>query len=777
MRKAVILLLMAIFILPVFHSVIPSAKDQGHELEVIVQTRNQDVYTPSYIVHSPIVITTNADFISQGFPGTGTPGNPYVISGYNITTAGTCISIDNTDVYFVISDCLLTGGTSFDGVNIHNTKNGKIQNNHISQKRRGVSIDYNGYNMVTNNTISGNSEHGVRIFFSVNNTVTNNTISGNTVGVCIYGEWETFMSKNNYVVNNTISGNSEHGVYICSSVDNIVADNSISGNTECGVYLVQSSFNNEIFNNTISENNAGVHIYAASNNTVVDNTISGNSECGVFLDTSFNNTLSLNIMVNNGLFIFSPSYNPLVEFWWHNITADNIVNGKLLGYFWNWTGGTIDGTQYGQVILANCTGVTVENCVPSNVTLGIELGHSSKCRIINNTISRNAGGVGMYFSVNNTVANNAILGNSEFGVLIYLSVNNTVANNIISGNGKSGLFIANSSNNTISNNTISMNSDSGVYIDSFSSKNLIYFNILAYNYAGIIYLVNAYDFGYNNSWNITGFGNYWSDYGGEGVYNISGSAGSIDYFPLTFDPPMIDHPPDVEYEIGTTGHSITWSPTTPIPYAYGIFLSGSLAEVEPWDGAPVSIIVDGLNSGVYNYTIVVYDYSMNWVGDTVLVTVIDSDSPMIDQPIDIEYEEGIASNTITWSPSDADPSHYVIYRNGIEIVSDTWYGSSIAVNVDGLSVGAYNYTIVVWDISGNWVSDIVIVTVIPQTTTTTSTTTTGTTETSTTTTTTSTSTQTSTGTADTGAPMVLVIGATAGVVVVLILVIILKKKG
>jgi len=40
-----------------------------------------------------------------------------------------------------------------------------------------------------------------------------------------------------------------------------------------------------------------------------------------------------------------------------------------------------------------------------------------------------------------------------------------------------------------------------------------------------------------------------------------------------------------------------------------------------WDGSPISISVDGLNLGTYNYTIVIYDNSENWVTDTVYVYV------------------------------------------------------------------------------------------------------------------------------------------------------------
>jgi hypothetical protein len=93
----------------------------------------------------------------------------------------------------------------------------------------------------------------------------------------------------------------------------------------------------------------------------------------------------------------------------------------------------------------------------------------------------------------------------------------------------------------------------------------------------------------------------------------------------------------------------------------------------------------------------------------------------------MDYVKGTTGNTITWTPSDAHPSHYMIYRNGTVVVLANWDGSSITVEVDGLNVDIYDYRIVVYDTSGNWASDTVFLTVLPQASTTTTTTTTTTT--------------------------------------------------
>ena len=67
---------------------------------------NGIAYTP----HAPISISSNADFISLGFNGSGTSVDPYLIMGYNITgTSGSLISISSTTVSFEIKYNLLNG--------------------------------------------------------------------------------------------------------------------------------------------------------------------------------------------------------------------------------------------------------------------------------------------------------------------------------------------------------------------------------------------------------------------------------------------------------------------------------------------------------------------------------------------------------------------------------------------------------------------------------------------------------------------------------------------
>ena len=684
----------------------------------------KDSFIPSYVIHDPIYITSNADFASEGFPGSGTSEDPFFIAGYSITaTTEHCIYIQNTDAYFVIRDCLLKGEMSEDGIRFSGVVHGAIQNNTISGNFVGMSISSSSNNTIVDNTFSGNLYSGVRIggssnntienntisgnyfglhiMYSSNNAVVNNTISGNIVGVKfyissnytlssnifvnngirIYGnnleDWkhtitsdnlvngkplgyfrnlnggtidgshygqiilvnctgisieggvfnnatvgiefgfssycnlrnnmasgnligiEFFSSSYNTIEDNTVFGSSYSGVHLIRSSYNTIENNIVSGNSYSGVHLISSSFTT-VENNAISGSSYGVYDTISQNNTIMNNNIFGNI-FGVDLYISKNITLSSNILVNNGIRIHGSGFSTPAEYWQHTITVDNLVNDKPLGYFWNWNGGTIDGSQYGQVILGNCTGVTIENGEFSNASVGIELGYSSYCTLRHNTLSKHEYGVELHSSSystivdnnfyeishssvhlsrssNNTLERNTISGNSYSGIHLYYSPDNTIVSNNIYGT-DSGVHIDFSTNNLVVDNTIFGNSI-GVNINHSSKNNIVENNIIYENgkgvhiedsmnntvvgnviyrneygvyidyqtYNNLIYLNtitdnvlgNARDYGVGNQWNTTLTGNFWSDYIGSGRYLIPGEAVSIDYYPLFYSLEIIE---------------------------------------------------------------------------------------------------------------------------------------------------------------------------------------------------------------------------------------------
>lgn len=88
-------------------------------------------------------------------------------------------------------------------------------------------------------------------------------------------------------------------------------------------------------------------------------------------------------------------------------------------------------------------------------------------------------------------------------------------------------------------------------------------------------------------------------------------------------PPFVDSPDDLNFTVGTTGEEIKWGTLDFPPYGYEVFRNGTLLTSGDWDIAHQDVIIslDDLEVGVWNFTVVITDYLMNSVSDTVMVTV------------------------------------------------------------------------------------------------------------------------------------------------------------
>lgn len=88
--------------------------------------------------------------------------------------------------------------------------------------------------------------------------------------------------------------------------------------------------------------------------------------------------------------------------------------------------------------------------------------------------------------------------------------------------------------------------------------------------------------------------------------------------------PTIDHLANVTYAEGTTGHNLTWQVFDENPLNYTIFRNDVLVVSNAWNSSEITLKIDGLEVGVYNFTLIVLDSVWAWTADTVWVTVITS---------------------------------------------------------------------------------------------------------------------------------------------------------
>ena len=294
-----------------------------------------------------------------------------------------------------------------------------------------------------------------------------------------------YYSDNNTAYNSTFSDSaSGNGILLSNSRDNNLVNNSCLRNNNNGIWLYTSSDDNALINNNCSSNtNDGISLWASSNNIISNNTCNWNNHyLGIVLNSSSNN----NIISNN-------------------TCSNNAGEGIYL-------------------VSSNGNTVTNNSC-PNNDYNSIEIDYSN----------------------NNIISSNNCTSNTYYGIALQGSSGNTIINNTCGSNGWEGLYLVISSdNNIISNNTFS-NNRYGVYIFSGSNNNVIWNNtFIGNNGAGNVYdpsHIQARDSGTNNRWNSTnGHGNHWADWtipdhNFDGVvdnpYNISGSSGAEDYYPLT----------------------------------------------------------------------------------------------------------------------------------------------------------------------------------------------------------------------------------------------------
>ena len=638
--------------------------------------------TISYTAHTPISISSNTAFNGAGFTGTGTSTDPYVLNDYYITsTTSDAISITTTSAYFIISNCYIsTNGTNYFGVSLNSVGNGTFENDYINNSGSSGGFYSNGGSniLLMNSTINKSSGNGLDIETSNLITVYNNTIiNSQNSGIYSLSNTNSTFTYNNVSYNDLSNGASNYGIYDWGYSTNVTYSyNIVNNNGNDGFWLYQSGKQMITFNTV--ENNQGNGIYFGfggpqSDVNVSNNYVAYNTQDGLNLDQASNNSISNNIIVSNtgnGVNVGHLNVN-------NYFNNNTITNNDLAGF----------------LIDASSVNVTVVgNTIDGSHTDGLNL----------------------------TSAYNLFTGNSSF-------VNNTITNS-----GNDGIYVNSTNNDTFSYNYVALNSGYGVYVHN-STENTFYLNSFVNNY------IQGSDANTTNSWTNGHYGNYWSDYLGtdannDGIgdsnYTLNGIGVANDTLPLMFPNVFsLKSAPNLSFNQGTQNHILKWNITGYDTINYAILVNNN--QVGSFNGLIVngswlnSFPVDYLSLGTYTVKLVVTDVNMSLQTQTSsVVTVIDVTAPTLSvSPTSLTYVQGTNGHTISINASDINRSSYVVYENGTQIASGSWSSKvNIMVSVDGLSVGGYNFTAVVFDTSGNHAQVTVMITVTPAPTNTTGTT-------------------------------------------------------
>ena len=510
------------------------------------------------------------------------------------------------------------------------------------------------------------------------------------------GLWEGLVigSVNNVTIKDCLIMNNGYGVYIYDSDNVTIENNTIRNNVYVGIYS-DYSYSNTFKNNNISFNNAGI-----------------------VLASTFYHTITNNTMFTNGMHL--TGY--YVTHWTsHNIDTTNRVNGKPIIYWKNKNSGTVP-LGAGQIILANCNNVIVQNQNCSNCSVGIIVGYSDWITIQKNICTKNNGfGIYLELSSNVTMSLNKILYNYNDGISLSESSYNTIINNTCNYNEESGIYFGwDCAYNIIKNNTCNFNNNSGVSLTDYAiantiignniSKNVygirlewdVYFNevvenTISFNTATGIYVDSwgqsneiyhnniisnarqADDQSTSTDWDKHNEGNYWSDYSGVdngaggrakgdgiGDTNIPHPGSQYDNYPFLIPygwrypgTPYLLDPGDIDPD---GNYTIQWSNN---PRALGFILEEDESEnfespTEIFNDTGDSFQISNKPEGTYYYRLKVYNqyYYSSW-SEIVNITV--DNLPSIPKNFQITvFPEG---NTlyISWDINELDTSCYELY--------------------------------------------------------------------------------------------------------------------
>ena len=509
-----------------------------------VEARETGYDSPDYTTTFPFRIDSDSYWPVSGFSGDGSPGNPWIIQNYEIDGSGEgyCIYIGNTTEHFVIRDCLLrdTQGvrpypfpmSSNYGIMLYNVENARIVNNTVTGNEKGVDCLASCRNITIENNRANDNLAGISIYDMVNGTISNNTANNNDD----YGIWIDSLSDGE-VSNNWVNSSSMDAIHLRYSSNVNISNNEMVDN---GIGIsVRSTTNGIISSNTANYNDDyGISVYDSSGYLVKNNWINSSSMDAIYLAYSINITLTGNQMVDNGITIFEGFSGGHMEYWnTHNIDSTNRVNDRAVRYWKNAVGGIVS-PDAGQIILANCSEVTVQNQNISRVGNGITLAYSDN-NILDNVTAfnnighgfyihysdgnyfnsivarRNGNGSGLYLtqSENNTVSMSTFIDNwfgvnleyynhnfsmdqclvyrNDIGISVYESDYTTISRSDITHCDEVGIAISDSQYNTINNNDIYNNSQEGIQIAGWSTSHSIHTNRITDCQTGIRLLLTT----------------------------------------------------------------------------------------------------------------------------------------------------------------------------------------------------------------------------------------------------------------------------------------------
>ena len=219
----------------------------------------------------------------------------------------------------------------------------------------GIKIDSSHQNRILNNSCSHNSIGINGIYSDENEMIGNNCSDNEQYGIYSYG-----ISSDYLLICNNTCNNNAYGMWLEAMVDSTVCNNTCNDNRKAGMAIKYRSINNQIANNTISNNGyqlvsdiygmwyAGVGLAIdgtgdqneCNGNIIADNTIDGSRLYGISIMHSADNRIFGNVLRgnNNTTSAFDPMWVQAYD------DGSNHWNATDYGNLWaDWTSPDVNG--------------------------------------------------------------------------------------------------------------------------------------------------------------------------------------------------------------------------------------------------------------------------------------------------------------------------------------------------------------------------------------------------------------------------------------------------
>ena len=390
--------------------------------------------------------------------GNGTYSDPYVIEDLEIDSkgSGSCILIENSEVYFRIENCtLFNSGEGYREAGIHlvNVNNGQMLNNNCSNNsNKGIRLWNCNNSIISGNILNKNFFYGITLYGSHNYTISGNIISNTYIGI-IMQAYGPFKGDNNVITGNLMNGCGlkMHGNLETLLSHEIDTTNLVNGKPlyyytnevnlssndfpNAGQVMLVNCSDSFISNLKISYTTIAISLHYCNNNIISGNTLNNNTYYGIFLVYSDNNYISGNNANNNngsGICLWDSNY---------NILSGNTANNN---YF------------YGGIYLINCDNNTIlENTANNSKRFhGICIENSNNNIVSGNNVNNNNwSGIYLWDSNYNILSGNTAFYNIECGIILFESNYNTISRNTANYN-QWGIILYTSSYNTILGNIV-----------------------------------------------------------------------------------------------------------------------------------------------------------------------------------------------------------------------------------------------------------------------------------------------------------------------------------